>query len=242
MRTVIITGGSKGLGECLVKRFLADPEFNVVACARKPTPFIESIEASPDAERFWFSAVDIADTSQVAPFVSAARKRFGSIDILINNAAVAIYSVLGLQASADIDNMIDTNIRGTIAMTRACGREMLRSHWGRIINVTSIVGKTGYRGLTVYSITKAGLDGFTRGLAREFGARGITVNSVAPGFLYTEMTRDLDEDQRRQIVRRTPAGRLGQSEDVAPLIAFLCSDDAAFISGQTICIDGGLTS
>lgn len=242
MRTVIVTGGSRGLGHSIVERFLGNPDFNVVTCARKSSPFIDQVAASEHRDRFWFAPLDISQEADVRTFVVRARKRFGSVDILINNAAIETNGVLGLQDMADLDSMLDINVRGTIVMTRACIREMLTRKWGRIVNITSIVGKTGYRGLSVYSLTKAGLDGFSRALARELGQRGITVNSVAPGFLLTAMTHGLAENQRQQIVRRTPIGRLGRCEDVAPLVVFLCSDEAAFITGQTICVDGGLTS
>ena len=144
-----------------------------------------------------------------------------------------------VQRDEAVDQMIDVNLRGTIAITRTCVREMLINRWGRIVTITSIVGSSGFRGLSVYSLTKAGLDGFTRSLARELGDRGITVNSVAPGFLETEMTHGLSPQQRTQIVRRTPAGRLGTSADVAGIVKFLCSDAAEFVTGQTIFVDGG---
>lgn len=241
-RTVIVTGGTRGLGETIVNSFLDDPQYNVVTCGRKKTAFVEGLEGSKQQDRFWFAPLDISQTSDVQEFVVEARKRFGSVDILINNAGIALDGVLGLQDDSQIDAMVGINLRGTIAMTKACSREMLIHKWGRIVMITSIVGKTGYRGLSVYSLTKAGLDGFTRGLARELGERGITVNSVAPGFLITEMTHGLAADQQKQIMRRTPVGRLGTGKDIAPLVRFLCSDDASFITGQTIFVDGGLTA
>jgi 3-oxoacyl-[acyl-carrier protein] reductase len=174
--------------------------------------------------------------------MSAVIERFGRIDVLVNNAGVARDGVLPLFPDEQIDEVIDLNLRGTVHLTRLVTRRMLRQGSGRIINISSIVGLSGYRGLSVYSATKAALDGFTRALARELGGRGITVNSVAPGYLRTEMSHGLDEAQLGQIVRRTPAGRLGEADDVAAAVGFLASDAAAFITGHVLVVDGGLTT
>jgi 3-oxoacyl-[acyl-carrier protein] reductase len=240
-RTIIVTGGSKGLGQTLVRAFLSIPVYRVATCSRRRTPFIDQL-ASSQSDRFFFAPIDTSDTRQVSAFVANTRKRFGSVDVLVNNAATVYDGILALQTDAAVNTMLAVNLAGSIAMAKACIREMIKHRWGRIVNITSIVGKTGFRGLSVYSVTKAGLDGLTRSLARELGDRGITVNSVAPGFLTTEMSQDLSESQRRQIIRRTPAGRLGSTEDVVPLVLFLCTEEAGFISGQTIVVDGGMTA
>ena len=193
-------------------------------------------------DRFYFDTVDITDSEAVKNFVAATREHLGSIDVLINNAGVALDRVLALQDEADIRQMLEVNLMGTVSLTKACVREMLTKRWGRIVTITSIAGQSGYRGLSTYSMTKAGLDGFTRSLARELGDRGITVNSVAPGFMETAMTDGFSEEQRQQIIRRTPIGRLGTAGDVVPLIRFLCSDAAGYITGQTIVVDGGISA
>jgi 3-oxoacyl-[acyl-carrier protein] reductase len=239
-RTVVISGGSRGLGEAIARSFLADTEYNIAVCSRSPSRFVEAVQQDPGLkDRFLFHNVDLADRRSIASFVTAIKERFGTLHILVNNAGIALDGVLALQRDEAVDQMIDVNLRGTVALTKVCVREMLINRWGRIVTITSIVGSSGFRGLSVYSLTKAGLDGFTRSLARELGDRGITVNSVAPGFLETEMTHGLSPQQRTQIVRRTPAGRLGHSEDVTGIVKFLCSDAAEFVTGQTIFVDGG---
>ena len=141
-----------------------------------------------------------------------------------------------------MDTVVDLNLKGTLQMTKLVVRRMLSGGSGHIVNISSIVGLSGYRGLVVYSATKAALDGMTRALARELGSRGITVNSVAPGYLRTEMCHGLDEEQLEQIVRRTPAGRLGEPDDIARVVQFLTAPENDYITGQVIVADGGLTA
>jgi 3-oxoacyl-[acyl-carrier protein] reductase len=241
-RVVIITGGSRGLGAGIVQSFLGLGDA-VATCSRAPTSQTEAWSSDPELDgRFYYEPVDLADGAAVSTFVHNVIERFGRIDVLVNNAGVARDGVIALIGDDDIDQVIDLNLRATIHVTRQVTRRMLMQRSGRIVNISSIVGLSGYRGLSVYSATKAALDGFTRALARELGSRGITVNSVAPGYLRTEMSHGLDEAQLGQIERRTPAGRLGDPEDVAAAVRFLASSEAGFISGQVLVVDGGLTA
>ena len=241
-RSIIVTGGSRGLGAGLVQTFL-DLGDRVATCSRSSSDQVEAWSSDPaTAERFLYAPVDVADGKACRSFVRLVIERFGGIDILINNAGVARDGVLGTFAAEDIDTVVDLNVKGTIHMTKPVVRAMLRSRAGRVINISSVVGRSGYRGLSVYGATKAAIEGFTRGLARELGSRGITVNAVAPGYLRTEMTHGLNEEQLEQIVRRTPLGRLGEVEDVAGIVRYLASDEAAYVTGQVFVIDGGLTS
>jgi 3-oxoacyl-[acyl-carrier protein] reductase len=241
-RVVIVTGGSRGLGAGIVSAFLNEGD-RVATCSRSPTGQTDAWGADPAlGDRFLFSAVDLADRRATEAFVAEVVERFGTVDVLVNNAGLARDGVLALFGEDDTDAVIDLNLKGTIHLTKLVVRRMLPQGSGRIVNVTSIVGRSGYRGLGVYSATKAGLDGFTRAMARELGSRGITVNSVAPGYMVTEMSHGLDEAQLAQIARRTPVGRLGEVEEVAAAILFLVSPSAAFISGHVLVIDGGLTA
>ena len=184
----------------------------------------------------------MTDHAAADAFVRGVNDRFGAIDVLVNNAGVARESVLGLVREEDIDAVVDINLKGTLHVTRAVVRRMLAQGSGRVVNVSSVIGLSGYRGLSIYAATKAGLDGLTRALARELGSRGITVNSVAPGYVRTEMTHGLDDEQLAQVVRRTPLGRLAEDRDVTAAVRFLASDEAAFITGQVLAVDGGLTA
>ncbi len=243
IKTVVVSGGSRGLGQHIVEQFLKDPAYVVATCSRSGSPFVDSLLKRKDLEgRLFFQTLDISDRKKVREYVRAVRHRFQSVDILINNAALAYDGVLALQNDDEVDRMLAVNLQGTIALTRACLREMLAQRWGRVITISSVAGKTGFRELSVYSLTKAGLDGLTRSLSRETGNYGITVNSIAAGFLETEMTHGLSDDQPQQIVRRTPLGRLGQPGDIVPLVQFLCGEGAAFLTGQTIVVDGGMTA
>jgi 3-oxoacyl-[acyl-carrier protein] reductase len=241
-RSVIVTGGSRGLGAGLVQAFL-DTGDRVATCARSATPAVEAWSADPGLEgRFHFEALDLVDREACDGFVRSVADRFGGVDVLVNNAGVAREGVLALAQDADLEAVLDLNVRATIQVTRAAVRRMLPRGAGRVINISSVTGLSGYRGLSVYGASKAALDGFTRALSRELGARQITVNSVAPGYLRTEMSLRLDEEQLAQISRRTPLGRLGESEDVAAAVLFLASDAARFVTGHVLVVDGGLTA
>jgi 3-oxoacyl-[acyl-carrier protein] reductase len=241
-RVVLVTGGSRGLGQALVQSFL-DAGDRVATCSRGTTPAVQQWLTDPaTADRFHHREIDLTDRAAARELVASTLTRFGALDVLVNNAGVAREGVLGLFSDDDLDAVVDLNVKSTIFVTKLAARHMLRQGSGRIINVSSVVGRSGYRGLSVYGATKAALDGFTRGLARELGARGITVNSVAPGYLSTEMTDELDEEQLGQIVRRTPVGRLGDPDDVTAAVRFLASPEAGFITGHVLVVDGGLTA
>ena len=218
------------------------------ATASRPAPAskTDTVRAREDdrqlKERFHFSTADVADAGQAEHLVKDAAARWGGIDVLVNNAGVAREGVIGLFGDDALDQVVDLNLKGTVYVTRAASRVMLARRHGAIVNISSVVGLSGYRGLSVYGATKAALDGFTRGLARELGSRGITVNSVAPGYLRTEMSHGLDEDQLGQITRRTPLGRLGDPEDVARAVLFLADPANRFVTGQVLVVDGGLTT
>lgn len=241
-RLVMVTGGSRGLGEAIVRSFLEQGD-RVATCSRTRTPAIEAWVSDPGLrQRFHHETVDLTEHGLFDAFFRRVLERFGQVDVLVNNAAVANEGVLGLVHDEGIDAVIDLNLKATIHVTRVVVRRMLLQGWGRLINISSIVGLAGYRGLSVYGASKAGLDGFTRALARELGPRGITVNSVAPGYLRTEMSLGLEEAQLKQITRRTPLGRLADAEDIAAAVRFLASADASFITGHVLVVDGGLTA
>ena len=241
-RVVVISGGSRGLGAGIVRAYL-DAGDRVATCARTSTPEVEAWASDPaTADRFLFVPADLSNRSDVDAFVNAVVERWETIDVLINNAGVARDGILGLTPDEDIDVVVDLNLKGTLYLTRAVSRRMLAHQRGHIVNISSIVGRSGYRGLAVYSATKAALDGLTRALARELGSRGIVVNGIAPGYLRTEMSHGLDEDQLQQIVRRTPAGRLGEPADVARAARFLTDPANDYLTGHVLVVDGGLTS
>ncbi len=245
-RHVIVTGGSRGLGLGLVDALLADG-YRVSTCSRSPTAELERL-AGPNL--FW-QPCRIGDADAVNGFVKAAVAWAGDAPLwgLINNAGVAREGILATFPDVDSADVIQTNLTGAIQMARAFLRAKLTQRGagsadggaGRIINISSIIGQRGYVGLAAYSASKAGLDGLTRALAREVGRRAVTVNSVAPGYLTTEMSGTLSAGQRDQIIRRTPLGRLGEVADVVPVVRFLLGEGGAFITGQTITVDGGIT-
>ena len=237
-RHVVVSGGSRGLGQALVADLLA-AGFRVSTFARSATPFTDSLATNGD---FFFFAADITNHDQVGQFLIAAEKQLGPPFGLVNCAGVAVDGVLASMAEDRIDQVMAINLTGALVLTRRVVRRMLLTKCGgSIVNISSIIGLRGYNGLSAYAATKGGMDAMTRALARELGDRRIRVNSVAPGYLETEMTHGLDDDQRMQIVRRTPLGRLGTPADVTGPVRFLLSDESEFVTGQVIVVDGGIT-
>ncbi len=240
-RVAIVSGGSRGLGQAIVESLL-EQGYCVATFSRSRTPFVERLQGCPmQAESFHWEALDAVDHAGVKAFTQRVQRRFGRIDLLVNNAGVNLDQLLPVTPDDEIDKLLALNLESVIKLSRLASRAMLTKGGGNIINISSILGTRGFKGTSVYSATKAALDGFSRSLARELGSRGIRVNSIAPGFLATDMTHDMPERQRAQILRRTPMGRLGEVADVAGLVRYLVSDEASFITGQTFVVDGGLT-
>ncbi len=241
-RAIIVTGGSRGLGLGIIQRLL-ECGHPVVTCSRSITQDVENLEAS-HTNRFHWLPCELGNETNEEDFFSKAMEWIGTRPLygLVNNAGIAGEGILATFPTKDCDHLIAVNLMSAIRLSRLALRVLLASPLGgRIINISSIVGLRGYTGLAAYSASKAGMDGLTRSLAREVGRRGITVNSVAPGYLETAISASLDEAQRRQIVNRTPLGRLGVVSDVVPLISFLISEEAGFITGQTLVVDGGIS-
>ncbi len=239
-RHVIVTGGSRGLGLALIEALLA-AGYCVSTCSRTIGDALPSLLGA-HADRLFWQQAEVGVPESTGAFIDAAISRFGPPWGLVNNAGIAREGILATLPLVEVETLIQTNLTGAIQVARAALRHMLaRPGGGRIINISSIIGQRGYTGLSAYAATKAGLDGLTRALAREVGRRQITVNSVAPGYLDTEMSGTLSAGQRDQIIRRTPMARLGTAADVAPAVLFLLGDGGRFITGQTLTIDGGIT-
>jgi 3-oxoacyl-[acyl-carrier protein] reductase len=236
-QVVLISGGSRGLGAAMARSLLADGAV-VATFSRSETPFVVEMRSNPN---FRWSAVDATDGQALKQMVFGLYREFGRIDALVNNAGAALDQLLPVTTDEQISACLALNLESAIRLTRLVVRVMLPKGRGSVVNLSSVLGQRGFRGTSVYAATKAGLDGFTRSLARELGSRGIRVNAIAPGFIETDMTAHMPEAQRAMVLRRTPLGRLGQPEDVAALVKFLISDQAGFVTGQTLVVDGGLT-
>jgi 3-oxoacyl-[acyl-carrier protein] reductase len=244
MRNVLVTGGSRGIGLGIVRR-LTEVGYRAIAVARKEsdqlTAAMEEAEAK-NAGSLRFVPFDLADIEGIADLVKSVRKEFGPIYGLVNNAGTSAEGSLALMATGQMERLIRLNTLSPIVMSKNVLRSMMADGGGRIVNIASIVASTGYSGLAVYSATKASLVGFTRSLAREVGKMKITVNAVAPGFVDTEMTQGLKDEQREQIVRRSALRRLVEVDDVASAVEFLLSDGAKNITGTVLTVDAGNTA
>ena len=244
MRNVIVTGASRGLGLAIAKA-LAVSGYRVLAIARSPTEELRALSAAVTQAghgAVQFYPFDLLETAAMAQLISRLRKEVGSLYALVNNAGLGTAGVLAMMRDDQIEALIRLNALSPIVLTRHVVRSMMSERAGRIVNISSIVATTGYQGLSVYSATKAALIGFTRSLAREVGQLGITVNAVAPGFVDTEMTRELEAKQREQIIRRSALRRLPEPADVAAAVEFLLSDQARNITGTTLTVDAGNTA
>jgi len=237
-RHVIISGGSQGLGQAIV-RALLEAGYRVSTFSRNRTEFVQNLNAN---EKFFYASADLADPSSTRTFLKSATIAFGSPYALINCAAMATPGLFATMPEEAIRKVLQVNVEGTLQFTKMVVRKMLSTGTGGVIlNVSSISSLRGFRGLSVYAFTKGGMDAFTRALARELGEQNIRVNSIAPGYYETAMSHSLNSDQRQKILRRTPLKRFGVPEDVVGSVLFFLSDQASFITGQTLVVDGGNT-
>jgi 3-oxoacyl-[acyl-carrier protein] reductase len=243
MRNVIVSGGSRGLGLAMTQS-LAAAGYRVIAVARTLTAELTAsrVAAAKGSGAIEFKACDLSDTSRIAALVKEIRAEFGTPYGLVNNAGLGTAGLLSSMREPDVQRLIQLNTVAPIILTKHVLRAMMVKREGRIINIASIVAATGYRGLSVYSATKASLIGFTRSLAREVGELGITVNAVSPGFVVTEMTHDLDETQRAKIARRSALHRMPEPVDIARSIEFLLGEGGRNITGTVMTIDAGNTA
>lgn len=238
MKTVIVTGATRGLGLAIAAR-LASAGYQVVGIGRKDTDAFAALRA--EADHVHFVPFDLADLEGIPALVQSLQKQFGPFYGLVNNAAVGLDGLLATQHASEISRAIRINLESPILLTKYVCRTMLARQEGRIVNVSSIIASTGFNGLSVYGATKAGLEGFTRSLARELGRVKITVNCLAPGYMETDMTAGLQGAKLDSIRRRAPLG-LPRPEDVAGSVAFLMSEEAAMMTGSVVTVDGGSTA
>ena len=244
MRNVMVTGGTRGLGLAIARKLCAGG-YRVIAVARREGEAFASAlreDAKIDRDALHFCTFDLGDTASIAALVRRIRKEFGVIYGLVNNAAIGTSGVLATMRDRDLETIVRLNTLSPLILTKYVVRSMMAADGGRIVNIGSIAGMTGFGGLAAYSATKASLLGLTRSLAREVGPAGITVNAVAPGFLATEMTADLTDAQRQRIIRRSALRRLPEPADVAAAVEFLLSEQARNITGTTLTVDAGNTA
>jgi 3-oxoacyl-[acyl-carrier protein] reductase len=244
MCNVVVTGGSRGLGLGIARK-LAGEGYKVIAVARNQTDPLAAAMREGERDKpgsLHFVPFDLAKTEDIAGFVKKLRKDFGPIYGLVNNAGMSYDGALALMPNSKIEQLVRLNTISPIILTKYVVRSMMADGGGRIVNIASITGFTGYSGLSVYAATKASLIGFTRSLAREAGRMGVNVNSVAPGFVDTEMTQGLKDEQKQQIVRRSALRRLAEIDDVANAVEFLLGPKSKNITGTVLTVDAGNTA
>ena len=240
-RVAAVTGASRGIGRAIAE-LLAERGADVSCGDRLAEKADETASAIAKAtgQRTSGCLVDVADYQSAQDFIACAIEEFGKVDILINNAGITRDNLLMRINETDWDDVINVNLKGAYNCCKAVVRPMMKQRYGRIVNITSVVGLSGNAGQANYASSKAGLIGFTKSLARELGSRNITVNAVAPGYITTVLTDVLSDEYKANAISQTPMGRLGVPEDVARAVAFFVSDDADFITGQVLSVDGGM--
>ncbi|MGI6542177.1 MAG: 3-oxoacyl-[acyl-carrier-protein] reductase [Limnochordia bacterium] len=240
-KTVLITGANRGIGKAIALR-LAREGAQVAIGARNVTTAVAVLDEIADSGgQAIVVPMDVTDSASCEAAVASVLAQWHKIDVLVNNAGITRDALLLRMNEEQWDAVIDTNLKGVYRCSRAVLRPMLKARSGCIINISSVVGITGNAGQANYAAAKAGIIGFTKSLALELAARNIRVNAIAPGYMETEMTQELAPEQRSQLLSRIPLGKTGRPEDVAAATAFLVSDDAAYITGQTLVIDGGIS-
>ena len=236
-KTALVTGASGGIGEAVARALHAQGATVVLHGTRAEK--LEALQKDLGARAFAL-AVDLSDRDAVVGLVDAASALAGSISILVNNAGITRDGLLMRMKDDDWDSVLEVNMTASMSLCRAAMRGMMKARTGRIISISSVVGVTGNAGQTNYAASKAGMIGFSKSLAAEVASRGLTVNVVAPGFIETPMTDVLDESQKSALLTRVPAGRLGHADEIAATVAFLASDEAAYITGATLHVNGGM--
>ena len=236
----LVTGASRGIGGAIAMT-LGNLGFTVIGTATTD-PGAESISAYLAEHQFKGKGfcVDVSSDESVTSALAAIQEEFGAPTVLVNNAGITRDNLLMRMKAAEWNAVIDTNLGSMYRVTKACIKAMTKARWGRIVNVSSVVGSCGNAGQTNYSASKAGIEGFTRSLAKEIGSRGITVNAVAPGFIDTDMTRNLPAQQTDALLAQIPLGRLGQPDEIAAVVGFLVSASGGYITGETVHVNGGM--
>lgn len=237
----LVTGGGRGIGRAICLA-LAKAGFDV--CINYAASAAAAEQTAEECKAFGMQAMtlqaDVTDPAQCQALVETAAKTFGRLDVLVNNAGVTADKLILRMQEADFDKVINANLKGAFFCCKTACKLMMRQRYGRIINISSVVGLHGNAGQSNYAASKAGLIGLTKSLAKEFAARGVTVNAVAPGFIETDMTAAMSDAAKEAALTAVPAGKIGHAEDVANAVAFLASAEAGYITGQVLCVDGGM--
>jgi len=240
IKVAVVTGASRGIGASIAVELAKNNMFVIgTATSDKGVRAIEE-NFKLNHQKGIGLVLDVNDNNSIESLIKQVEENYGNIDILVNNAGITKDTLLMKMKDEDWDEVMNTNLKSVFKLSQSVIRKMIKNRYGRIINISSVVGHSGNAGQTNYTAAKAGMSGFTKSLAQEVGARGITVNCVAPGFIDTEMTRSLPEEYKNQLISKIPLGKLGSPNDIANAVAFLASENANYITGETLHINGGM--